>query len=102
MRRTTWLLCVLLSGPLTGGCNKDACERYADDVNAKYTSCGIMAQPGSGSTSSGACTDALAKQANCLDACLPKVDCGCTKDPTAAGCAAKLKPYQDCVTACAS
>jgi hypothetical protein len=87
-------------GILGVGCSKDACTQYSDDLVAKYNECGITVTTGSSTGTAAACTDTLAKQATCLDACVSKIDCACTKDPTGSGCADKLKPYSDCVVPC--
>lgn len=76
----------------------DACQLYANDLIAKYEECGISVS--TGGSGSAVCTDAQAKQASCLDACISKVDCPCLKDPTGSGCDVKLKPYSDCAAAC--
>jgi len=110
MNKTTvkWglLLAMAASGVVTSfiaGCGKNACETLADDLKAKYDSCGIMATGTATGTSTGttqSCTGSVQTQATCLDQCVPKIDCACTKDPTGAGCADKLKPYSDCALAC--
>jgi hypothetical protein len=101
-----WLKVAVVAamGFLAPGCGKNACQQYDDDLIAKYQSCGIsvMTSTSTSSSTSTTCTDALAKQANCLDACLPKVDCPCTKDPTGSACAQNQRPYSNCVVACAT
>lgn len=83
------------------GCGKDACTAFGDDLASKYSSCGVTVTSGSASTSvSATCTDAQAKQASCLDACLPKADCDCLKNPVMSGCVDKQKDYNDCNAAC--
>lgn len=104
-----WGLLLAMAGSgvvasVIAGCGKDACQSFADDLVAKYKECGIVSSSTATGTTTGTaqqCTDALAKKSTCLDGCVPKIDCPCTKDPTGTGCADKLKPYTDCVTACA-
>jgi hypothetical protein len=75
------------------------CAQYAIDLNAKLNSCGIATTPPAANIDA-MCTPTLANQAKCREACLPKIDCACTKQPSGAGCAATLKPYSDCLDAC--
>ena len=88
-------------GPMAQGCGPNPCDQYAQDVQAKYQQCGI-AIPGGDTGNKSSCSASEARTANCYDACLSKVCCECTKEPTAPGCAAQLQPYSDCVAACAS
>lgn len=76
----------------------NACDKYASDLVAKYSECGITGTGGSGGETE--CNDTLAKLASCYDACLPTLDCTCLLDPSANGCAEKLNVYAACVTAC--
>lgn len=85
------------SGGTTASGN--ACQKYADTLIAKYTECGIEVT-GTGGSTSAECTPDLAVLAACYEACVPKVDCACLKDPTGADCSTKQQPYIDCVTAC--
>ena len=99
------LVLVGAMGLAAQGCGgQSACETLYQDSQAKYKECGITTSlsGGASSGSSNSCTDAQAKLADCFDACLPKIDCPCTKDPTGANCATALKPYSDCITACSA
>jgi hypothetical protein len=76
----------------------NACDKLAADLIAKYAECGITGAGGGSGTSE--CSPAEAKVAACYDACVPKLDCECIKNPEGADCAAKLGVYSDCVIAC--
>lgn len=82
------------------GCGKDACTAYEDDRVAKFQECNIAVSPTSTTTTPAQCTTPAANLANCLDACLIKVDCTCLQNPNATGCAAKMQPYIDCTNTC--
>lgn len=91
-------------GAASVGCGGNACEAYADKALAKYESCGVTIETGeeaaSGET---ACSDAQAKEADCLSPCVDLTPCECV-DPEkiAAGeCTAeKGQEAADCVAAC--
>jgi len=99
-RITLLALGLVASAGVLVACGGNACDTYVDDAKAKFDECGISTQSTSAATGGGTCDAASAKLADCLDACLPKIDCGCLKDPTGADCATKLQPYTDCATAC--
>lgn len=59
----------------------------------------------SGSATAGGSVTCSAEDAAlmaCFDGCLAEMDCGCAQDPSAAGCAATMKPYSTCIGACAA
>lgn len=74
------------------------CQKYADDLYAKYGECGIEISDPPGKVSY--CSAADAVLADCSDACLPLVNCPCWVDPAGADCPTKTKPFNDCLAAC--
>jgi hypothetical protein len=117
MGRAKWAargVAILLGGwamAMLGAClYKSSCDAYADDLYEKLRICGLdypskdmVLPPMIPLPRSGECTDRVgAEQESCFDACLPKLDCGCSKDPNGDGCWEKTQPYKDCIVECAA
>lgn len=94
-----FLTCLSALASVLVGCEKDACTAYQEHETARYKECGLDLVSGVCSEAC-LCTDTRAEFAHCADACLPKLDCECVKDPTRSDCEARTKPYSDCFHAC--
>ena len=79
------------------GCSKDACNTYQDDVTAKLVQCGVTAASTTPLPSE--CTAPAADLAQCLDLCIPLIDCQCWRTPSMA-CDDVNRKYLDCLNKC--
>lgn len=76
----------------------DWCEQMAKDLVAKYESCGLVVTT---MPSGVECTAELTAQAQCIETCIPLIDCPCVKDPgSSPDCQSKIQPYSDCLNKC--
>jgi len=84
------------------GCSKDACTTYQDDVTAKLMQCEVP--PASTTPLPSECTPPAAELAQCLDLCLPKINCHCWQDPQGSvgtvACKDINQEYPDCLNKC--
>lgn len=94
------LLLLGATAVLAAGCGDNVCEAYVESYFATLKACGEMVQDTDADAVTFECTDARARQAECLEECLPVYDCACELDGTGAGCDEKLAGYNACVDAC--
>ena len=97
------LACGILGilGALSIGCGGNACEKAADQVEAKFTDCGATLPTTSGTSGSTECTDDLGKKSQCSADCISAASCDCIGAGDITKCTAdQAKSYGDCSTAC--
>jgi hypothetical protein len=89
-------------GIFTVGCGGTDCEKAADTISAKYTTCGGKAVTSTTTTGASAeCTEAAGTLLLCQSACYDAADCtlivpDAAKPPTAD----QAKAYLDCTAKC--
>ena len=79
---------------------KDACEKLADDITAKYEDCGVDLPESDGGDDSSGDTECDKEQAECYSGCYTDADCAAFTGGTSADALDALTSWSDCVAAC--